>query len=224
MSSSLFGNEPISPGNPEYPQLVNELFSGLNSGASAFGQSNAEAALEAGNEQEAGAYGNAAAIANANATTALAAGQVEQAQTGLEVRQSIGKQLATQAGSGFGPSASTIGLLQSSTRQGILQGQIVGMNATLEAGGYEEQGASANAEEAAAQGAASSAAALSASENAIGVEQQTIATNEAAALGVTLNGSLSSTSIPNVEAEQPVSMERGMVQMGTNTSGRVSII
>lgn len=209
-------NPTIPPGNPEYLGLVSDLFSAINTSAASFGQAAGQSALAAGDTQEAGAYGNAQAIANANASLALSAGQVEQAQTGLQVRKAIGAQQAGVAANGFGASGSALALLRSSTRQGLLQQQIIGMNAALESGGYQEQGAAASAEAAAATAAASSASALAASENAIGAASKTNAINEAAALGANIPGlsGLSGTNVASVPTDLLTGTTNGPTMLG----------
>lgn len=205
--------------SPEYPALVSDLFSTIDTGVEDLGQANAENALASGDTEEAGAYGSAQAIANANSNIALAAGQVEQAQTGLQVRQTIGTEQADVAGGGFsGSSGTALALMRTSTRQGVLQQQIQGVNADLQSGGYQEQSAAAVAEEDAAQASASEATQLAQTEQAIGQASKTNAVNEAQALGINIPGlsSLSATNVPTIPttATTPTTFNNKPQQVG----------
>lgn len=178
---------------------INDLFSAIDQTPEDYASAESESALATGDASEAADYTSAAAIAAANSRLATVAGTVQQAQEGLQIRQTLGTQQSQVAAGGFQEAGSALSLLKGSTQQGLLQQQITGMNAQLQSAGYAEQGTAAQAEASAAEGAGTSATALSNSEEAMGNQSKTNAINEATALGLTIPGisGLSATSIPN---------------------------
>lgn len=185
---------------PVNPTTVSDLFGAIDAGVTDFAQADAEGDIATGDAGEASAYQNAAAIAQGAARVAQVSGSVQEAQEGLQVQKTLGSQRAAVAAGGFGESGSALDLLRSSTRQGLLQQQIIGVNAEEQASGYLAQGAASTAEASAASAAANSAASLASSDAAMGVASKTNAGNEAAAMGLSIPGlsGLSATSIPTV--------------------------
>lgn len=215
--SSLNGAPPATTALT--PALVNDLFNDIDTSVESLGQANAEGALATGDTAEASDYASAGAIAAANARLATASGQVEQAQTGLEIRQTIGAQQAGIAGAGFANTGTALNLLRSSTRQGTLQQQIIGMNSQLEAGGYQAQAAAAAAEGSAASAAGTSATDLAATETAVGNASKTNAINLQSTLGVNIPGigGLSATSVPSIPGSLAAGNPQGGAQGGLPT-------
>jgi hypothetical protein len=183
---------------PVTEQTTGDLFADITGGVTDFANAGASSATAAGDLEEAGAYETAEAIANSNARLAGVAGTVEQAQQGIQIRQTLGTQMSQVAAGGFGESGSALSLLRSSTQQGLLAQQITGVNAELQAAGYEQQGAASEAEAGAASGAATAASGLAASYAALGAASKTAAITTAAGMGVNIPGlgGLSATSIP----------------------------
>ena len=217
---ALIINPNQNPGMPSTtatPTNISFLFDAINSGVTNLAQGQAETTIAQGDTSEASAYGSAADIASANARLAQIAGQVQQAQTQLQINQTIGSQRAAVAANGFAESGSALSLLRSSTQQGLLQQQVIGINSQEQAAGYLEQAAASTAEQAAATGAASSATALSASETAIGTASKTNAINEAAAMGLAIPG-LSDLSATNIPTVNPVTVGQ---QAGAQSAGGV---
>lgn len=214
-SGSLVGNGTTATA-PVNPSTISDLFSAINTAPVDFAQSASETALASGDEAEQSAYTQAENIATANARLAQVGGTVAEAQQGLQIRKTLGSQRAAVSAGGFGESGSALAVMRSSTRQGLLQQQITGVNAEEQAAGYQEQGAASVAEGAAAGAAASSASSLAASDAALGTASKTNAINEAAALGVNIPGlgNLSATSIPNVN---PVTVGSGTTTLGGRT-------
>jgi len=190
------------------PTTISDLFNAIDQAPEDFGQADAESALAKGDTEESSAYTTAEAIANANARLATVGGQVQQAQEGIQIRQTLGSQRAAVAAGGFQESGSALDLLRSSTQQGLLQQQITGINAQEQSAGYQEQGEAAAAEGAATTAAGSAATALAGTDQALGSAAKTNAVNEATALGVSIPGlgGLSATSIPTVN---PVTIGSG---------------
>jgi hypothetical protein len=209
-ATSGIGTDPLNS------QTISDLFGAIDQAPTDFAASTADSALAAGDTTEGNLYGTAEGIANSNATLAQAAGQVEQAQQGLQIRQTIGSQRAAVAAGGFQEAGSAVDLLRSSTQQGLLAQQITGVNSQLQASSYLQQGTAL-----AAQGTAAAAAGTAANDNAaslsaLGTAAKTNAVNEAAALNVNIPGlaNLSGTSIPTVNpvtiGNQSVSPVAGM--------------
>ena len=209
-ATSGIGTDPLNS------NTISDLFGAIDQAPTDFAAATADSALAAGDTTEGGLYGTAEGIANSNATLAQAAGQVEQAQQGLQIRQTIGSQRAAVAAGGFQEAGSAVDLLRSSTQQGLLAQQITGMNSQLQASSYLQQGTAL-----AAQGTAAAAAGTAANDNAaslsaLGAAAKTNAVNEAAALNVNIPGlaNLSGTSIPTVNpvtiGNQAISPVAGM--------------
>ena len=190
------------------PSLVSGLFNTIDTSTQDFGQAQSNQVLAQGDTAEAGAYGNVETIAQANARLAQAAGQVEQAQQGITIRQAQGAERAAQASNGFGAGGSAAALLRESTRQGQLEQSITGINSTLQAGGYQQQGAAAAAEAAAANTAANAATSVANTETQIGQQSRTNATNEAAILANMLGINVPGTAAPNPGILSPLAEQQ----------------
>ena len=187
------------------PQNVSSLFEAINTGVTSDAQAASEAILGTGDIAEANAYASAEGIANANARLATVGGQVAQAQEGLQITKTLGSQKAAVAASGFQESGSALSLLKSSTQQGLIQQQVIGVNAAEQAGGYLSQAAASAAEAGAATAAGNAATSLSQSEAAVGAASKTSAINEAAAMGLNIPG-LANLSATNIPTANPVTV------------------
>lgn len=197
-----FGSQTIGSGVPSVPATpasVSALFGLIGQASSDAAQGISQGDIAAGDVNEANAYGNAAAIATANSRLALVGGDIEQAQEQIKLGQTIGSQKATVAANGFSSGGTALSLLRSSTRQGLLQQQITGVNADLQSGGFQEQAAASTAEGDAATAAAASATTLGANYNALSTATKTFAATQAAQMGLNVPGiaNISGTSIPN---------------------------
>jgi hypothetical protein len=147
--------------------LVNALYGETGTAAIAKGNAAAFTAEAGGAAAEAGQYQIASGIGSENAQTALISGQLQQFQETRQLMQTVGAQKAGIAGAGFADSGSALDLARSSLQQGLLQNQVLGVNANLQAGGYLEQSAAT-----AATGAAATAAAAAANANATAANNQ----------------------------------------------------
>ena len=139
--------------------LTTALYGAEGQLASEQGQANAFNIEAQGANAEAGQYDIAGAASEANAQTELVSGQLQQFQNTRKLMMTLGSQTAGYAGSGFQASGSTLGVARSSLQQGLLQNQVLGVNADLAAGGYLEQAAASHAEAATARTAAAAATA-----------------------------------------------------------------
>ena len=140
----------------------------------------AEGVSSTGDLTEAGLYGNAAEIATGNAALAGISGQLQEFQTRRAVMQTLGSQRADVAAAGFRSAGSSLSLLRSSTQQGNVAQQLVAVQSGLQAGGFQEQAAAANAEGAAATTASQNASALQqAATAAAAVNQSAVSSAEA---------------------------------------------
>lgn len=137
--------------------LVNALYGEQGAAASATGQATAETTIATGDIAEEGDYTQAETIAQNNANIALVGGQVQEYQNMRTVMMTVGGQKADIAGAGFQESGTALSLAQSSMMQGVLQNQIIGTNADLQAGGFLQQAAASKAEAAAAATASAAA-------------------------------------------------------------------
>lgn len=193
------------PAQPITPQSVSSLYQLIGQASDFSAQSDAFNTTAAGDVSEAGAYTSAGDIARANARLALVGGDIEQAQEGIKLGQTIGAQRAQVAGGGFANSGSALSLLSSSTRQGLLEQQITGVNSQLQAGGFEEQAAASDAEAAAAKAAGNTATANAAHATAMANSAKTFASATAASMSLSVPGipKISSTSIPNLSDMAP---------------------
>jgi len=182
------------------PQTASDLISNISEATQQFGQAKAATDQATGDTAEVGAYNTAGSIAGANARLAQVSGGIQQYQEGVQVQKTLGTQKATQASNGFGASGSALDILRSSTQQGLLQQQTTGVNADLQAGGFEQQGAASAAEATAAQTAATSSTDTAATDTAIATTTKTNAANEASALGLNIPGisNISATSMPAI--------------------------
>lgn len=193
------------PTQPVTPQSVSSLYQLIGQASDLAAQSDAFTTTAAGDVSEASAYTSAGDIARANARLALVGGDIEQAQEGIKLGQTIGTQRAQVAGGGFASSGSALALLSSSTRQGLLQQQITGVNAQLQAGGFEEQAAASDAEAAAAKAAGNTATANAAHATSMSNFAKTFASATAASMSLNIPGvpTISSTSIPSLSDMAP---------------------
>ena len=214
LGGSPFGGPSVTP----TPANVSSLFEAINAGVTNLANANAQNTIAAGDTQEAAAYGNAIQVAEAGARLSRVAGSVQQQQEGVQIAKTIGQQKAAVAGGGFAASGTALNLLRSSTRQGMFQQQITGVDAELKAEGFETQGAAATAEQASATAAAGAATATAKSLTAIGQQSKTNAINEAAAMGLNIPGlqNLSSTNIPNANPVTVAQQNNGSVGLGGN--------
>lgn len=143
--------------------LVSSLYGEEGAAAAAAGESTALATESAGASAEAGQYEKAAAISANNATIALVSGGLEQYAQTRQLQNTLGAQRAGVAGGGFANAGSAVDLARSSLQQGLIQNQVLGLNANMQAGGYLEQAQASQGEATAAEYAASAEATQSAS-------------------------------------------------------------
>jgi hypothetical protein len=195
---AIFAAPITTPGIPTTPATVSNLFSLIGEASQFAATGVSEGDIAAGDAAEAGAYTDAGNIARANARLALVGGDIEQAQEQIKLGTTLGSQRAAVAGGGFAESGTALNLLRSSTQQGHLEQQITGVNATLQSGGFEEQGAASDAEAAAATAAGASATALGTSAAALGASATTYATTTATSMGMTIPGIGLPNSVPSV--------------------------
>lgn len=134
--------------------LVSALFGAESQQVQAQGQQQALDLESQGSLAEAGAYTTAEGISNANAQIVGVSGQLQQYQNTRQLMQTLGSQAADYSANGFQQSGTALNVARSSLQQGLLQGQVIGVNTSLEAGGYLEQAAASQAEVVAAQNAA----------------------------------------------------------------------
>lgn len=181
--------------------LISDLFKQIDTSVNADAEAKSQAIAATGDTEEGNLYTSAQGIAQQNARLALVGGQIAQSQEQLQVARTIGSQRATVAGSGFAAAGSAVNIMRASTQQGVLQNQLLGVNANLQAGGYQEQASAASAEAAAANTAGAEATSLATTSGVIAAASKTNAVNTAAAMGLTVPGlsNLSSTSIPTVD-------------------------
>ena len=139
--------------------LATALYGEAGQLASEQGQANAFNIEAQGANAEAAQYDLAGNISTNNAQTELISGQIQQFQNTRKLMMTLGQQTAGYAGSGFASSGSTLSVARSSLQQGLLQNQVLGVNANLAAGGYLEQAAASQAEATTARTAASAATA-----------------------------------------------------------------
>lgn len=139
--------------------LVNALYSEAGQSENAKGQANAFNISAAGDTTEAGNYDTAAAIATQNAGLEIVSGQLQQFQNLRQLTSILGQQASGIAAGGLSASGSALDLARSSLQRGLLQGQVLGTNANLAAGGYYAQAAADTAQATAARTAASTASA-----------------------------------------------------------------
>ena len=135
-----------------------------------------------GAQVEQDAYTKAAAIAQQNAQLQGVAGQIEEAQTQREVAATIGAERAGVASAGFGKSGTALDLLASSTRQGILAGQMIRTQTQLDQGAQLEELNAAQMEAQAAGIKGQAATALGAAYTTAAGTAQTQAQQETQAL------------------------------------------
>ncbi len=94
-----------------------------------------------GDFAEAGDYSKAASLANQNAALALESGRIQQAQEARKVFQVTGQEAAATGASGFASGGSALDVLRSTVQQGGLQHQIIGLQAGIQAGSFQQQAA-----------------------------------------------------------------------------------
>ena len=147
--------------------LATALYGEAGQLASEQGQANAFNIEAQGAAAEAGQYDLAGQISTNNAQTELVSGQLQQFQNTRKLLMTLGSQTAGYAGSGFQASGSTLSVARSSLQQGLLQNQVLGVNANLAAGGYLEQAAASQAEATTARTAAAAANANATTANSL---------------------------------------------------------
>jgi hypothetical protein len=134
--------------------LLNALYGETAAATSAKGEAAALNVEAAGATAEAGQYGIAGDISAQNAQLAQVSGQLQEYQNTRNLMKTLGAQSAGISAAGFANSGSAVDLARSSLQQGLLQGQVIGTNASIEAGGYFQQAAASAAEATAAKSAA----------------------------------------------------------------------
>ncbi len=103
-----------------------------------------------GAAQEAAAYTTAAGIAGSNATLEEQSAQIKAFQEDRTVTTTIGSQRAAVSAAGFQNSGSNLSLLRDSVQQGHITNALTLMEGDINAGGFLQQEAAANAESIAA--------------------------------------------------------------------------
>lgn len=200
--------------------LVSALYGEDATAIQAAGQQAALTTEAAGTTAEAGEYGQAAAGATNNAQIATLSGQLQQYQNTRTLMNTLGTQAADVSGAGFQNSGTALNLARSSLQQGVLQNQVIGMNAELESGGYLEQASASQAEQQGALTAAAtetSQAATAGSLSALATAQQTTTQNFLDQIpGISVTGSGTNLKVTNTTPA--TSLEPGMAGApGTNT-------
>jgi hypothetical protein len=189
--------------------LVNALYQEEGTATQAAGTQAALSTEAAGTLAEGTQYGQAATIAGGNAQLATLSGQLQEYQNTRTLMNTLGTQAADISGAGFANSGSALYLARSSLQQGLLQNQVLGLNAQLEAGGYLEQQQASEAEEQAANTAAateSSEASTAGSLSALATSQEATTANFLKQIpGVTVAGSGTNLTVTNtpVTAKEP---------------------
>lgn len=130
--------------------LLNALYGETAAATTAKGEAAALTTEAAGVTAEANQYGIAGDISTQNAALAQVSGSLQQYQNTRTLMKTLGTQAAGISSAGFADSGSAVDLARSSLQQGLLQGQVIGTNTQLEAGGYFQQAAASAAEKAAA--------------------------------------------------------------------------
>lgn len=126
--------------------LFNALYGEIGQAATARANAAALTTEAGGQLAEAGQYDIATAISNQNAAIAQISGTIQQYQTSRQLLRTVGQQRSGYASGGFMDSGTAMDVARSSLQQGVLQNQITGLNASLEAGGYFAQAAASAAE------------------------------------------------------------------------------
>jgi len=181
------------------PDQINALIGSVvtESGvaANAAAQSTAEGIIATGDTAEAGAYDVAQSIATGNAQLATANGTLQQYQQMRGVYQTLGSQKADISAAGFANSGTALSLARSSLQQGLLENQVIGQNAALQAGGYYQQAAASGAEATAATTASTAATATATADASQGTLAKALAQTESGLInsGTTASGASIST-------------------------------
>jgi hypothetical protein len=210
-------------GTPEQILAASGLLSAIygEAGAAAQATGNAQA-LEteaAGTQQEVQEYGIAGGISSENAQMATLSGQLQQYQNTRSLMNTLGSQAAGISGNGFQESGTALNLARSSLQQGLLQNQVLGLNAQMESGGYLEEAASSQAEAT----AASTAAATESSEAGSAQNLATLSTQEEqqatqffneVAQQSGINTGTGPNGLPTVNPQQTAPLQPGMVRPG----------
>jgi hypothetical protein len=185
--------------------LVNALYQEEGTATQAAGTEAALSTEATGTAAEGTQYGQAAAIAGSNAQLATLSGQLQQYQNTRTLLNTLGTQAADISGAGFQNSGSAVYLAKSSLQQGLLQNQVLGLNAQLEAGGYLEQQQASEAEQTAATTAAateSSQATTAGSLSSLATSQEATTANFLGQIpGVTVSGSGTNLTVTNTPAK-----------------------
>lgn len=135
--------------------LYNALYSEAGQASNATANAKALTLSAQGQNTEASQYDTAQQISLQNAAIERVSGQIQQYQTSRNVLKVVGQQQAGYAGAGFANSGTALDVARSTLQQGVLENQVLGLNASLAAGGYFSQAASSSAEATTARTAAS---------------------------------------------------------------------
>lgn len=222
VANQLYASPNVTP--TEASGAVNDLFSaGLQStelqndaqvaGIEDTAQGAAEGIAAQGDQLEAQSYLTAAGVADNNARLARASGMIQQYQEGRQVRTAVGAQTADINAAGFASANHTgagtaLFLQRDSVQQGALEGQLLGENAEIQAGGFEQQSAAAHAEANAATTAAQQADVLGQAATSAGTTIQQNAAAQGSMLTTNaLNNAmlLLNTYNPNAASSNPIS-------------------
>ncbi len=214
--------------------LINALYGEEAAGVQAAGEQTALGTEAAGTQAEAAQYGIAGAISGENAQIAELSGQMQQYQNTRQLMMTLGTQAADISGAGFQESGTALNLARSSLQQGLLQNQVIGINANLQAGGYLEAAAATQAEQQAAQ----TTAATEQQQASTAGNLSQLATAEAATTNQFLQAipnsgltfgtqKVGGTTVPAVQAPQQPTQNIGGAEFGrgvfpTTTSGTTS--
>jgi hypothetical protein len=182
--------------------LVSALYGAKAAAAQATGNAQAEETEATGDILEGGAYTTAAGIAKGAAQIATVSGQIQQAQNTRAYLQTIGAQKAAISGAGFAQSGSALSLARSSLQQGLLQNQVLGVNAQLQSQGYLQQAQASTAEATAATTASSAAQQLAQSDISISA----IDTANANTVNADLSNIAQTTGVNALEPNAPIEL------------------
>lgn len=132
-------------------------FSDIGGGVSDLFAASADRFRAKGARIEGEQYAKAAGLADLNATYTKESTDIKEFQTQRSIFQTIGKQQADVAASGFATSGSALDLLRDSATQGALAKAVLGQQGLIEEAGYEEQAQSYRLMQEAANQAATAA-------------------------------------------------------------------
>ncbi len=176
------------------PELISAVQGSVNNILGLSGQSiqdaytaQAQQYSQQGTALQAQSYGAASEIAQQNAALEQAYAQVQQYQQKIQAGQTIGTEIAHTTANGFKEAGTPLMMLRSSLMQSALTQQLTGAQANITAGGYLEQAAAAQGEEAAANTASQTAGVLGQAATTGGQIASASAVSEASLLGQQLN-------------------------------------